>query len=206
MDAHHTEFDTDAEALCLSFANNFDVHASDKREEMLKNYADLIRWAQKLEVIDTPSAQSLLHQADQRPDEAAAVLQSAWALREVIYNIFAAIAHHQPPNAADLDVLNAALPDALAHHRIMTYEDGFIWGWDDAAALDQMLWPVIRNAADLLTGDLLDRVGQCANVRGCGWLFLDTSRNRSRRWCSMETCGNRAKARRHYQGAKEDSF
>ncbi|MCA9894213.1 MAG: CGNR zinc finger domain-containing protein [Anaerolineae bacterium] len=66
-----------------------------------------------------------------------------------------------------------------------------------------MIWPVIHDAANLLTGNSLNRVGQCANVRDCGWLFLDTSRSGKRRWCSMETCGNRAKAKRHYQRANE---
>ncbi|MCB0153982.1 MAG: CGNR zinc finger domain-containing protein, partial [Anaerolineae bacterium] len=54
------------------------------------------------------------------------------------------------------------------------------------------------SAAELLTSDRLNRVGQCAG-ESCGWLFLDTTRNHSRRWCEMEHCGNRAKAKRHYR-------
>jgi len=57
---------------------------------------------------------------------------------------------------------------------------------------------VVHDAAGLLTSEKLDRVEECADDR-CGWLFLDVSRNRSRRWCAMEDCGNRAKARRHYK-------
>jgi predicted RNA-binding Zn ribbon-like protein len=64
------------------------------------------------------------------------------------------------------------------------------------------MWPVVHSAAELLTSPHLDRVRQCADDRGCGFLFFDTSRNGSRRWCSMESCGNRAKARRHYQRTK----
>jgi predicted RNA-binding Zn ribbon-like protein len=64
-----------------------------------------------------------------------------------------------------------------------------------------MLAPIVKSAADLLLSDMLDRVKQCEGDP-CGWLFLDTSRNRSRRWCSMEDCGNRAKARRFYQRKK----
>ncbi|MBK8987281.1 MAG: ABATE domain-containing protein [Chloroflexi bacterium] len=202
MDNHRTEFDTISGALCLSFANAFNVDAGERHEEMLKEYADLVEWAQTLEVIDFSTAQSLRHEANQHPDEATAVLQSAWALRQVLYGVFAAIAHQQSPAPTDLDALNTALSGMLSHHQIVSHEDGFSWGWDDTAALEQMIWPVIRDAADLLTGDSLERVGQCANVRGCGWLFLDTSRNRRRRWCSMETCGNRAKVMRHYQRTK----
>ncbi|MBK8900012.1 MAG: ABATE domain-containing protein [Anaerolineaceae bacterium] len=202
MNNPHTEYDTLSGAICLSFANAFNVTASDGHEEMFQDYADLIEWAQLLEVIDLPTAQSLHREAEQHPGEATAVLQSAWALRQVLYRLFAALAHQQTPDPADLDALNTALVGTLAHQRLVLHEDGFAWVWDNTAALDQMIWPVLRDAADLLTGDLLDRVGQCANVRGCGWLFLDTSRNRSRRWCSMETCGNRAKVMRHYRRTK----
>ena len=72
----------------------------------------------------------------------------------------------------------------------------------DEDALECMLCPVVRDAADLLTSRELERVGRCADER-CGWLFVDTSRNRSRRWCSMESCGNRAKARRHYRKSRD---
>ena len=67
-----------------------------------------------------------------------------------------------------------------------------------------MLWPVVQSAVDLMTSPELDRVGQCADDRGCGWLFVDTTKNRSRRWCDMRDCGNRAKARRHYAKKKSE--
>ena len=99
----------------------------------------------------------------------------------------------------DLAALNAALSKVLANACLVPAEDGFAWAWGgEDAALRRVLWPIVRSAAELLTSDKLDRVGQCAGD-SCGWLFLDTSRNRSRRWCEMEHCGNRAKARRHYR-------
>jgi predicted RNA-binding Zn ribbon-like protein len=61
-----------------------------------------------------------------------------------------------------------------------------------------MLAPIAWSAADLLTGPRAQRVRQCADEKGCGWLFIDESRAGTRRWCSMGECGNRAKARRHY--------
>ena len=62
----------------------------------------------------------------------------------------------------------------------------------------RIFWPIAHSAVDLLTSEDIDRVGQCGDDRGCGWLFFDTNRNHSRRWCRMEDCGNRAKAHRHY--------
>ena len=75
--------------------------------------------------------------------------------------------------------------------------DGFAWRYDSGDRLNDVLWPVLWDAAALLTGDSLGKVGHCHNDI-CGWFFIDHSRNRSRRWCSMDSCGNRAKARRHY--------
>jgi len=81
---------------------------------------------------------------------------------------------------------------------------GFSGSWPAADYLDRPLWPVARAAADLLQSEQLERVGECADDRGCGYLFLDTSRNHSRRWCSMESCGNRAKARSHDRRTRQE--
>ena len=186
--------------LCLDFANTAEWHASDEPVEELNGYADLVTWAQLRGVLTDRETAHLLQIARVRPADAAAVLNQAVALREVIYRIFSAVAAGGSPDTGDLAALNAAAAQALAHLRVVRTQAGFDWDWDgDEDALDQMLWPVVHSAVDLLTSEELDRVGECADDRGCGWLFLDTSRNRSRRWCSMEDCGNRAKARRHYE-------
>ena len=185
--------------LSLGFANTADWHASDHPVEFLTSYSDLVAWSQHVGILTDHRAQRLLKEAARRPVDASAVLERAIALREAIYRIFSAISHGRPPQAADLAIFNAELSGALAQSQIVSTAEGFAWDWAGAEdALDGMLWPVVHDAAGLLTSEELDRVGQCADDR-CGWLFLDTSRNRSRRWCSMEDCGNRAKARRHYE-------
>jgi predicted RNA-binding Zn ribbon-like protein len=137
--------------------------------------------------------------AAQRPADAARALAQAVALREALYDTFTAVARQSAPAPADLNTLNHHLAGALARARVAAQGDGFAWQWEEGPALDRMLWPVARAAADLLTAPEVSRVGQCADDRGCGWLFLDMSRNHSRRWCAMNDCGNRAKARRHYR-------
>jgi predicted RNA-binding Zn ribbon-like protein len=128
------------------------------------------------------------------------VLQQAITLREATYRIFSNVAAVHPPAPDDLGILNVALPDAMSHLQVVALPTGFTWDWTASLdALDQMLWPVVRSAADLLTSDDLDRVRECADDRGCGYLFIDRSRNRSRRWCSMESCGNRAKVVRYLE-------
>ena len=188
------------ERLCLDFANTADWHASDQPEELLTSYAELVSWSQQAGLLTEKQAKRQLRQAAERPDEAVAVLKRAIALREAIYEIFVAIAHGQSPQASHLSTLNTALSEILARSQIAPTESGFSWQWaGNEDALDRPLWSVARSAADLLTSDELPRVGQCADDRGCGWLFLDTSRNHTRRWCSIEDCGNRAKAQRHYE-------
>jgi predicted RNA-binding Zn ribbon-like protein len=101
-------------------------------------------------------------------------------------------------------VLNRALADALPHRRVVQSGRGFSFGWDGSDDLRRMLWPVALSAAELLAGDHPSPVKRCEmwEAGGCGWLFVDESRNGSRRWCSMKDCGNRAKARRHYRKVK----
>ncbi len=125
-------------------------------------------------------------------------------LRETIYRLFDAQAQGKAPAPRDLEALNAALAQAPARKTLKRSRDGYEWDVDmkSGTAL-ALLAPVLWSAGDLLAGPKLDRVRRCANPE-CGWLFLDDSRAGKRRWCSMSSCGNRAKARRHYHKSKED--
>jgi predicted RNA-binding Zn ribbon-like protein len=187
------------EPLCLDFANTVDWHASDHPQETLNSYSDLVFWAKETGILTDLQVRQLIREAASCPEVATAVLERAVVLREAIYRVFSAVAGGRPPEGSDLSVLNRELSEALARLQIIQVTDTFTWGWAGGeTAPDVMLWAVVRSAADLLTSEGLSRVGQCADDRGCGWLFLDMSRNRSRRWCDMKDCGNRAKVRRHY--------
>jgi predicted RNA-binding Zn ribbon-like protein len=194
----------DSGNLCLDFSNTAEWHASASPLEHLHSYSDLVSWSRTGGLVTELEAAALLKEAAKRPKEAERTLKQAIELRETIYRIFASIAHSGKPSSPDLDALNATLSQAMARAQVIPLNGGFGWSWSrDEPLLDKMLWPIARSAAELLTSDRLDRVGQCADDRGCGWLFLDSSRNRSRQWCSMESCGNRAKAKRHYERAKK---
>lgn len=185
--------------LCLDFANTVVWHASNHPEEKLHNYSDLVSWAREVGVLTAREAQGLLREATRRPSDAATVLERAIVLREAVYRVFSAVASGRSPEGAYLGIVNEALSKALVRLQVVKAAHRFTWGWaGDVTALDRMVWPVARSAGDLLTSEELTRMGQCADDRGCGWLFLDMSRNRSRRWCDMRDCGNRAKAKRHY--------
>ena len=188
--------------LSLDFANTVDWHASQHPIEFLTSYSELVAWSLHTGILTEDQGRQLSDEAARRPADAAGVLQRAITLREAFYRIFSAISHGLRPEASDLATFNEALAGLLAKSRLTWLGEGLGWQWAGRErALDRMLWAVVHDAADLLTSGELAKVGQCADHR-CGWLFLDTSRNRSRRWCSMAYCGNRAKARRYYQRSR----
>jgi predicted RNA-binding Zn ribbon-like protein len=189
---------------CLDFANTVDWHASDHPVERLFTYLDLVTWSVGAGFLPKSHARQLIQKAAGFPRGASNVLSRAIALRESIYSIFSAVAGGSQPGADALGVLNGSLARTWAAGVVPTI-DGFAWDWigrDDA--LDRLLWPIAHSAADLLVSGDLRRVGKCADDRGCGWLFLDTSRNHSRRWCDMKDCGNRAKARGYQRRIRGD--
>jgi len=169
-----------AGSLCLDFVNTVDPRHATPREERLPDYAAVLDWARQagLEASPLPAA------------AASRAHEEAIALREMLYAIFGAVAHGDPPPEDALRHLN----DELAR-RPRQITEGFAW-----AHSRDVLEPIVWSAAELLTSGPLERVRECGGDDDtCGWLFLDTSRNGSRRWCDMRTCGNRAKARRHYR-------
>ena len=188
----------EAGALCLDFANTANWHASAEPIEGLNSYADLATWAKKVGLLNSLETEQLLQQALTHPTEAGATLAQAIDLREAVYHIFSATVNKDLPQDTDLTILNTALQQAFTHLQVVQAQQNFTWQWvGDETALGLMLWPVARSAAELLTSDMVDRVKECEDDRGCGFLFLDLSKNRSRRWCDMESCGNRAKVRRY---------
>jgi len=199
-----TGSDQEASRLCLEFANTVRWHASQHPEETLHSYADLVTWAQKVRLVSDHAAQKLLGYAAGQPGEASRVLERATALRETIYRIFVALTHGQSPAEADLAELSHTLTKMARGARIVKTAQGFAWNWDvNEDTLDSPIWPIALSAAELLISEARKRVGQCADDRGCGWLFLDTSKNHSRRWCDINDCGNRAKQRRHYDRTRK---
>jgi predicted RNA-binding Zn ribbon-like protein len=184
-------------ALCLDFSNTLAGRKTELREHV-ESYDDLLVWSRHAGTVTDAEAAQLRAAAAAQPEAAATVHARAMALREAIYTNFSTMEAGDAAPPAALAALNAELAPALAHLLVAPDGDGFDWTWGgDPAALDRPLWPLARSAAELLTGAHLDRIHQCGGD-DCGWLFLDLSRNHSRRWCDMNDCGNRAKARRHY--------
>jgi predicted RNA-binding Zn ribbon-like protein len=196
------QFELSGGRTCLDFANTLTEERHGERRERLAGYADLLAWARQSGAIDAGHARRLLAEARRRPADAEAVHREAIDLREALFRAFSALAERREPPDRDVDALSSFLGRALAHRRLVRGEGGFMLGWDDAAgALDAPLWRVAWSASELLTSRPdLERVRVCGlhETHECSWLFMDATRGRTRRWCSMTSCGNRAKARRHY--------
>ena len=164
--------------------------------DKLNDYFDLLAWAGHTGLLNERDLQRLIREAGRRVDEAANVLERAVALREAGYRICRSIMGKRQPRASDLDLLNREIAIARCHERLTAASDGFVWEWtSNTSELDRMLWPVAGSAAELLTKGDLTRVHACGG-QDCGWLFEDSSRNRSRQWCTMQDCGNLSKVRR----------
>ena len=195
-------FDFSGGELCLDFVNTLSGSRKHPKEG-LRSYQDLLMWGTQAGILNDEDVRYLGRIAAEHPRKAATALAEAIALRESLFRIVTAVIARTPPEDEDLAKLNAALPRALEHLRVAPSATGCEWEWTgEEGALDRMLWPIARSAADLLVSSEVQRVRRCANSEECDWMFIDTTRNRSRRWCDMRSCGNRAKARRHYARKK----
>ena len=187
--------------VCLDFVNTVGSRLTDRHSEYLSFYADLLDWARQAGLLAPEETEGLSRQAALDPEEARETLSRALALREAIHRVVSRAIAGESQDESDLSVLNRELSIALSHLRVMPSGGAYGWDWDlsgddDGARLDGPLWPVAQSAAELLTSPKLGRVKVCAG-EGCGWMFLDESRNNSRLWCDSRDCGNRERVRRH---------
>ncbi len=199
------EFDLTGGILCLDFANTVSRREdAERRKEHLSDYAELLVFARQSGLFSSKQVHELHAYAERHANQALRVFHNAIALREALYHAFRAIAQDQPAAASDLQQINEAALEA-GQHRCLAHVNGgyrWEWRWDEKNQLERVVWLIAQSAAELLTSDKLRTVRFC-EAPDCEWLFLDQSRNRSRRWCDMTSCGNRQKAKRHYQRARE---
>lgn len=198
--------------LALDFVNTASRRDVGPLHERLHSYGDLVEWASLARALPDCTPGELNKAAAAHPRVAEKVLHEARELRESLYRIFRAFAtgiDTVTPPQEDMARLNEIFRRANMHrtlccispnaHRAPTFD----WKWDEAGAeLDRVLWPIALSAAELVTVGDPQRIKECGGDN-CNWLFLDASKNRSRRWCTMEDCGSKVKAKRHYHKQKE---
>ena len=184
---------------CLDFTNTLDWRGSDQPVEFLDSYQDLVAWSIHAGTISAKEASHINQLSKKRLSKQTKVLRKAIRLRETIYHIFSSLSDGKPAPNDDLIAFNKFLSQTMKNSQIVRTKNGY--QLDSKGEMTKLGWilnPLIHSAADLLVSEELKRVKKCGDP-ACGWLFLDTSRNKSRRWCNMSDCGNRAKAKRFYK-------
>lgn len=189
-------------ALAADFVNTLDWRLRDEPREGLGNYAELVRFSWSAGILTDSEARSLLAWAEAHPRSAARELARAIEVREAIALLFAAVRDGTRLPIEPLGVLDAACRSGASDRSLRPAGRFATWGRNSGSTPPQRpVWAVAEDAARILTSPERERLCQCGDAE-CGWFFMDTSRNRSRRWCSMESCGNRNKARSFYRRAR----
>jgi predicted RNA-binding Zn ribbon-like protein len=194
------DFNLIAGELCLDFVNTLDNRPVPERlKELLCSYEDLTDWATHAGAIESSQRVALNAEAKAHPGKAAVVLRRAVELREALYRILEARLAGRSVDEKDRIEFSAALGEALARRQLIPTRNGFRLDWPaEPVHLESVLWPIADSAGRLLTSEDLARVRECGD-QTCRWLFVDRSKNHSRRWCDMKVCGNRTKVRKFYR-------
>ncbi|HTJ83666.1 MAG TPA: ABATE domain-containing protein [Polyangiaceae bacterium] len=194
-DAQTYQFDLCGGHLALDFANTVSNRHTDEPTERLARWDDVVSFAEQTSLISRAAGRRLRAWGQEDPRRGERLRKEVVELREALYAIFAAVAEERRPAPEDLTVLNAWL-------RELKLGAALDWEWGEGPdAPTAFVAPILRAAVDLATGRERARVRMC-EASDCVWLFLDASKNRSRRWCDMNQCGNREKARRFHERAK----
>jgi predicted RNA-binding Zn ribbon-like protein len=187
--------------LGIDFANTVAYRGS-KPEDSLHNLADLFTWLRTAKALPEPLVATLPRLIASAQIDETLLFNEIISLRETGYRLLNAVAAPSAMPSGDLQRLNHALAEAPAHVSLAHSDNLIGWRIETQPTAAGILAPVLWSTADLLAGPDSARLRACANPQ-CLWLFLDDSKNGTRRWCSMQACGNRAKAHRHYQRQKE---
>jgi predicted RNA-binding Zn ribbon-like protein len=183
--------------------NSLDWRGREQPFETLHHYADLLRFTLASGAIDPRRAHTLLAWAIRHPKRSARALERAKVTRETIAVLVKAVAAGSPPSPAALRRLEEDARDAWKGRSLVPAPSGASWQWAEGDPDPEIpRWAAALDAARLLTLEGRPPIRECEGSL-CGWFFLDESRNKRRRWCSMESCGNRAKARRFYRKKRE---
>lgn len=193
----------DGGVFCLDFVNTVHSRFDPITFDYIKDYGDLLGWLRKCEVVPQPVMSRLKkwHASDSQGAER--VLKQVRDVRDLLYRMFSAIAAGQSPRTADLNWFQGLVEKTWGYLRIEPGQNCWEWSWaGQALDLGHPLRLVIKSAAELLISGNVTRVKECP---ACGWVFLDQSKNGSRRWCSMDTCGSIDKASRYYYRKKKSN-
>jgi predicted RNA-binding Zn ribbon-like protein len=179
--------------LALDFANTVDDPLGPARHDHLSTYDGLLVWSVRTGILHAGDLDGRRRSAEQKSRAASAALRRAHALRGALNGVFGAVAAGATVPIEDWVTLRRSAADGLGRAVARPSGTGYRLEWPQDELLAP-IWPVADAAVTLLRSGDRRRVKQCA---GCPWLFLDSSRSGTRRWCSMEDCGTHEKVKRY---------
>jgi len=184
-------------ALCLDFCNSGQGIRGARQEEWIPTFADLVDWLEAAGALTESQALRLRAGSAEAPQAARQLIERAIAFREALARVLLARTEGHAAASEDLRTIDAQYARTAPFARLAATPEGFAWSLDaTASALDAALRPIVESAVGLLTSSKLARLRRCGSPT-CYWLFLDETKNCSRRWCEMASCGNLMKVRRH---------
>lgn len=187
---------------CLDLANTEAYRGTGHEADLLQTYDMLVAWSMAAGALQPSEAGPLLHVASGAPQAAAAILAQVRELRAAIHVVMQSVAHRTEPPVATLATLNAFLAECQAHRQIVRSNGGYEARFRPENDMALPIWRLTDSAARLLLSSERECVRECPGHE-CGWLFLDTTRNHSRRWCDSADCGNKARVRAYAQRKRE---
>ena len=180
--------------LALDFTNTESGRGGDEHLDHLQTAGDLVAWAVHAKIIGEKNAALARRIVKDQNKLSRHLVARGRFLRETIYRINSNIVVGKPPARKLLHSLAATHAEMLATATLTPHEDNYGWAWHPKAELvAAILGPVTLSALNLLVDADFSRIKQCRGNH-CGWLFYDSTKNKSRQWCDMSVCGNRAKA------------
>lgn len=191
----------DGGILCLDFVNTVSNRMKPASHDYLSGFRELLEWYGRTGVITAKVSHTLERLAKGYPQKATVVFDKSIGLRELLLRLFTAAIHRKAPGPSDLHLFNTYVAEAYANIEVAwkpAQRRGELLF--NAPALEQLIWWLVKSALELYTGNGLQQVRQCPS---CGWLFLDKSRNGSRKWCSMSSCGDINKVQQFNQRNKK---
>ena len=190
-------------ALCLEFANTVSWRGKPEPTEYLTEPASWLKWVADNKLVSDAALSELQRRSTMWPSELEGAHRRAVEFREALYNLLVRFSQGGQPDRQDEAAVQEVLDDALEELKLQP--GGKPWRWRlETTGVDwnAALYPIALSAAQLLTSGWSERLSVCEREE-CRWLFLDLTKNHSRKWCSMDTCGNVIKARRHYARVKK---
>jgi predicted RNA-binding Zn ribbon-like protein len=187
----------------LDFVNTLGGYVDDPlgpEDEFLHSYVDLLEFGLKTDTISERLARRLGRLARECPEQAEAALAAALSTRSLLESAFRPLTEGKDPPPGALNALGDFGAMAMARAELVAVDGGFDWSWERSKDLEAPLWPIAQAALELITSGPLERLKNCGR---CRWLFLDNTKNSSRRWCSMDACGTDAKIERYVARRRE---